>query len=459
MRPAFRLLLIGLVAMLSVTPLLPAQSDRAARGWFRCDTNTGGDTIYATPFFDWTGTFDVLQNAFEQHLLAKYGYTGRVACSMASPGGNTLANLQTDMQRQYSQFRAQGKKIVELSWTILSPGVTLAYQCFGLAKVRRAGVPDSSYLLHSEPVRIKVDNGDELGNAWTDELKRLHPGWYFQSPGCNLLPADPAKYPAFLNSMVEMWAGSKPKVVQLDWQYQTGAAAATAEADAQPAYYCELIGSTPKTVFITPVRAADPGWERMDYQYAWQQYVRANLDKDAYTGGCEAGTMKQETVARNGRRENYVNQGYTIRDVDWTYTPGAKPASAKTPAPATATPPPAPAAAPAAAASKPGFPTIDGLGRPYPPTTFYCQYLGLALDASGKYPLYQAEPFTIATGAGAVQNAWKTYIESTYHPSSPGNPMCVMLPTDPAQREGVLNSFNLLTQPATQKVVKVAWKP
>ena len=209
-------------ALLPATPILLAQSDRAARGWFRCDTNTGGDTIYATPFFDWTGTFADLQNAFEQHLLAKYGYKGRVSCSMAYQDGNTPAKLQADMQRQYTQFRAQGKQIVELSWTILSPGVTLAYQCFGLAKVRRAGVPDSSYLLHSEVVRHLVDNGGELARAWIDELKRLHPGWYFQSPGCNLLPADPAKYPAFLNSMVEMWAGSKPKVVQLDWQYRAG---------------------------------------------------------------------------------------------------------------------------------------------------------------------------------------------------------------------------------------------
>lgn len=456
MRPSFRPLLIPLVALLYVAPVLLAQSDRPARGWFRCDTNTGGDTIYATPFFDWTGTFDELQNAFQQHLMAKYAYSGRVSCSMASPGGNTLANLQADMQRQYTQFRAQGKKIVELSWTILSPGVTLAYQCFGVAQVRRAGMPDSTYLLHSEVVRIKVGNSGELATAWVDELKRLHPGWYFPSPGCSLLPADPAEHQAFLNSMVEMYASSKPNVSQLDWRYQPGAAAATAGADKQPAYYCELMGSTPKTVFITPVRTADPAWERMDYQYAWQQYVRANLDKDAYTGGCEAGTMKQETVARNGRREQYVNQGYTIRDVDWTYAPGARPTPAKAPAPAASQPPAAQAAAPAAPS---GYPTVDRFGRPLPALNFYCQYLGLALDASGKYPIYQAEPFTMATMQGAVQNAWKEYIESTYHPSSPGNPMCAVLPTDPAQRETAMKAYNVLTQPASQKVVKVAWKP
>ena len=102
---------------------------------------------------------------------------------------------------------------------------------------------------------------------------------------------------------------------------------------------------------------------------------------------------------------------------------------------------------------------MDRFGRPLPPLNFYCQYLGLALDASGKYPIYQAEPFTMATMQGAVQNAWNAYIEATFHPSSPGNPMCAVLPTDPAQREAAMKSFNLLTQPATQKVVKVAWKP
>ena len=455
MRRAFRPLLLVLVSLPHVTSTLPAQSDRPAKGWFRCDTNTGGNTIYATPFFDWTGTFDELQNAFQQHLLAKYGYKERVSCSMASPNGNTLAKLQADMQRQYTQFRAQGKKIVELPWTITGAGVTLAYQCFGVARVRRAGVPDSTYVLHSKVVRIKLGDAGELSTAWSDELKRLHPGWFFPSPGCNLLPADPAKHKAYLDSMVELYASTQPQVTQLDWQYQPGAAAATEAEDKKPAYYCERIGSKPKTVFITPVRPADPAWERTDYQNAWGTYVQSNLDKEAYTGGCEAGTMKQETVARNGRREQWVNQGYTVRDVDWSYAPGTRPAA---PAPAPAPAPP-PAALPAPPPSPAGLPTVDRFGRPLPTLTFYCRYLGLSHDASGKYPLYQNDLFTMATLQGAVQNAWKGYIEATYKPTSPGNPMCAVLPSDPVQREGALKSLNLLTQPATQKVVKVVWKP
>lgn len=106
-----------------------------------------------------------------------------------------------------------------------------------------------------------------------------------------------------------------------------------------------------------------------------------------------------------------------------------------------------------------GKPILDRFGRPIPAQTFYCQYLGLARDSSGKYPLYQDELFTVASTQGRLQNAWSLYIDSTYHPTSPGNPMCAIVPDDPVQREAAMKSVNLLTQPATQKVIKVVWKP
>ncbi|HJR33790.1 MAG TPA: hypothetical protein VJ817_02495, partial [Gemmatimonadales bacterium] len=433
-----RSLLLVVATTLPVSSTLLAQSDRPATGRWQCDTNFGGPTIYATKFFEWAGLAQELQNAFQQHLLASYGYKERVGCRMASPGGPTLAELDADMQRQQAQFRAQGKKIVAVPWTIASPGVTLPYTCFGVAQVRRAGMADSTYLLRSRIFRIQAGNQGELSLSWIDHLKSLHPGWYFQSPGCNLLPADPAGHQEYIDLHVGMYERFKPSVTQLDWQYRPGAAAETAEADKQPAYYCERIGRGGKTVFITPVRPADPSWERVDYQLTWQLYVRDNLDKDAQTGGCEAGTLKQETVARNGRREQYVNQGFTVRDVDWSYTPGARPVPAAVPAQAAPAPPPA--APPAAPPSSAGKPELDRFGRPLPPMAFYCQYLGLARDASGKYPIYQNELFTVASSPGKVQNAWKAYIESTYRPTSQGSPRCAALPNDPAQREAYVKS-------------------
>jgi len=459
MRSAARpLLLAALLAPVGFSSLV-AQYDRPARGNWYCDTRIDPQTIYATPFFDWTGVAAELQNAFQQHLLANYAYKGQPSCSMASPNGRPVSELQADMQRQYSQFRAQGKKVVETGFTMASPGITLAYGCFGVATVRRAGMPDSTYFLASKVFRLTPgDHGAELSNAWIDHLKSIHPGWYFPSPGCLLLPADPAAHQMIYDSQAQMYAGLKPMVTRLDWEFVPGAAAATEAEDKKPAYYCETLGSKPKTVFITPVRAADVKWERMDYQYAWQKYVLASLDKEAFTGGCEAGTMKQETVARNGRRAQYVDQGYTVRDVDWSYAPGAAPAAAPgapAPAPSPPPPPPAPTTPPAAGT----YPTKDALGRPFPSQTFFCQYLGLARDGSGKYPLYQNAMFTMATGQSPVQNAWKSYIEATYHPSSPGNPMCAIVPEDPVQREAMLKALNLLTQPATQVVVKTSWRP
>jgi hypothetical protein len=437
---------LSLLTALLATTALHAQSDRPMKGFWRCDTNVGPETIYATPFMDWTGMGQELGNAFQQHLLKKYGYKGNISCSMATPAANTLDKLQADMQRQYAQFRAQGKKVVEESWTITSPGVTLAYACFGLGQVKR----DSAFYLHSKVLRVPVGGMADLSTSWINHLKRIHPGWYFQSPGCNMLPADPAKHQSIIESQLGMYPNVKAKVEQLDWQYQPNAGAET-DDEKKPAYYCERIGSKPRTVFITPVRAADPAWTREEYDRAWALHVQSTLDKEASTGGCEAGTRMQENVAMATRKQMYENQGFTVTEVDWEYEPaGARPAA---PPPATP-PPPAPAGQ-----TPPEYPTKDRFGRPLPVQTFYCQYLGLALDGSGKYPLYQNELFSIATMQGAVQNAWKKYIETTYPQKAPGNPVCAIVPDDPAQREGVMQSWNMLKQPATQTVLKVTWKP
>jgi hypothetical protein len=93
---------------------------------------------------------------------------------MASPGGPTLAQLDADMQRQHVQFRAQGKQVVAIPWTIASPGVTLAYTCFGVAQVRRTGMADSTYVLRSRIFRIQAGNIAELSTTWIDHLKSLH---------------------------------------------------------------------------------------------------------------------------------------------------------------------------------------------------------------------------------------------------------------------------------------------
>ena len=217
---AFRPLLLVAAATLLAAPALPAQSDRPAKGRWHCDTNVGGRR--STPRRSSTGPDPPheLQNAFQQHLLAQYGYKERVSCRMGSPSGPTVAELDADMQRQHAQFRAQGKKVVAVPWTITSPGITLAYTCFGVAQVRRAGMADSTYILRSKVFRIPVGNQAELNLGWVDQLNSLHPDWYFQSPGCILLPADPAGTRRIIDRHVAMYERFKPNVTQLDWQYR-----------------------------------------------------------------------------------------------------------------------------------------------------------------------------------------------------------------------------------------------
>ena len=83
-RAARPLLLVALLSPVGFSSLA-AQFDRPARGNWYCDTRSDPQTIYATPFFDWTGLAAELQNAFQQHLLAKYAYKGQPSCSMGSP--------------------------------------------------------------------------------------------------------------------------------------------------------------------------------------------------------------------------------------------------------------------------------------------------------------------------------------------------------------------------------------
>ena len=67
--------------------------------------------------------------------------------------------------------------------------------------------------------RIQAGNQAELSTSWIDHLKSLHPGWYFQSPGRNMLPADPAEHQADSERHAAMHERFKPNVTQLDWQF------------------------------------------------------------------------------------------------------------------------------------------------------------------------------------------------------------------------------------------------
>jgi hypothetical protein len=116
MTRSYRSLLLGVATTLCLSSTLLAQSDRPANGRWQCDTNMGGPTIYATPYFEWTGLAGELQNAFQQHLLARYGYKERVNCRMGSPGGPTVAQLDA------ASFALRGSRWSKSPGPSLHPG-------------------------------------------------------------------------------------------------------------------------------------------------------------------------------------------------------------------------------------------------------------------------------------------------------------------------------------------------
>jgi hypothetical protein len=297
-------------------------------------------------------------------------------------------------------------------------------------------------------IRVPGETQGPLSKAWAAYLVAEHHTDPLYAGGCTLLPPDPSEHAAKIAEMPKAWNSPSPVITTLDWQYRPAAAAALEESDTKPAYYCERFSGQPKIMFVTAVIPTTADFPRWEAQVEWQKYVRARVDSNTQTGGCDAGTTRQETVMRSQRIEQYRNQGYTIKEVTWVYTPGATPA----PPPAPVTPAPAPAPSPPPAAPQGRFPkqTVTA--------AFYCQYLGLSPDKEGKYPLYQNEVFTATGTQRDFQQAWARYVDETFKPGPNGNATCAQLPSDAAQQAQVLKGMMAVPR-TTMKVMAVSWKP
>lgn len=89
--------------------------DSGLTGYWSCQSAADQDTIYFSS--TWDGTAHNDDKAFAQFLTTKYGYNGRATCSLLYKAGNTLATLQRSHDAKVSQWRSQGKKVVETGWT------------------------------------------------------------------------------------------------------------------------------------------------------------------------------------------------------------------------------------------------------------------------------------------------------------------------------------------------------
>lgn len=448
-----RLVALALVASLVNPPMLLAQGERSLPGIWSCMTESDAQhtTVYMTPLWETTAQSQEVSNGFAQLLLEKYRYKGRIFCSRANPGPGIREKLEGDQTRYVAQLKGAGKTVVLAAYRYDPASTSLAFACSGFSQ-HMAGATKVDSVFLSHVFRVAGDVAGPMSKAWNDYLVASHHADPAYAGGCALLPPDPAEHAARIAEFPKAWNSPSPVVMTLDWQYSPAAAAAIAEADAKPAYYCEMTGSKPRTWFVTAVIPAAPDFPRFEAQGAWQQWVRANLDADAYTGGCDQGSTQHETLLRNNRIEGYRNQGYTVKEVSWTYTGGPAPA------PSAATPAASPASsAPAVSGRLPGG-RLPGQSGPQPAQPFYCQYIGFTPDAQGKYPLYQNAVFTAAMTQGEAQQAWARYVDATYHPGNNGNATCALLPTDPAQQKTVLTGMMAVPQ-TTMKVVKVTWKP
>ena len=85
-------------------------------GYWACQTQSSESTIYWSAVFDAKGAVGEMNAAFSQMLKSKYGFTGSAFCGMAYKSGTTLDAMKAGEQRQITQQRQQGKKVIETGW-------------------------------------------------------------------------------------------------------------------------------------------------------------------------------------------------------------------------------------------------------------------------------------------------------------------------------------------------------
>jgi hypothetical protein len=158
--------------------------------------------------------------------------------------------------------------------------------------------------------------------------------------------------------------------------------------------------------------------------------------------------------------QQWKASGHTIVHVTWTYTPAPTPPAAAAPIPppppasaaapsatrpvaasAAAAPPPASAppasvsaaAAPPPAPPAPAAPSVP-VGKAYRCTFDFHEPTGTVRYSAGPIVSDAAQP--------ALTAAWKSYIDTTYHPSDPNRRGgCTILSVNPANRERAVSSF------------------
>lgn len=184
-----------------------------------CHTALEGAQIYVTPVWNGVAMPEEVYNAFEQELLTRYRYKGRVFCARAIPAASTMEKLRGDDERRDAQWRASGKRVVQTSWTFVPATVRLSYQCGGFARVQQ-GAQVSQTLYLSPILSVPGSQLFKLTPAWNAYLDSLHPGLFFNPAGCVLLPSDPATHQAFSDAQFGAWKPAAGVLRRVDWSFR-----------------------------------------------------------------------------------------------------------------------------------------------------------------------------------------------------------------------------------------------
>ncbi len=447
------LLVLVLAAGLAIGPELAAQADSPQPGHWSCQTVIVNNTIYLSGVFDETALMDEVETGFAQLLVTKYGFKDHVSCGRATMSGSTLTGLQAGQKDQVAQLRRRGDTVVETGWIFVPARASLPYVCSGAVAVRKAGQTLNYYYM-TAVLGMPGNIARDLGTAWHDYLKGLHPGFLFNPAGCNLLSADPALRQTTVDGLVDQFKAYKYEITPVDWTYRPGQAAA-APADQRPGYYCQLLSPDDKIWYVSEVLPVDGAWNLTTYNQAWTNFVSKSLKLDPthFRGGCESGPMKNEQEARAARKEQLNGTaGEQIFEVDWKYAPGQEAA------PAASAPPPASSAAsastaPTAHVAPPASPA------PKPQEISYLCLYTRPDNGQGPPIYYLTEVFSSATSFVTLNQAWQEHIVDAYHPDGQGRGQCNRLSPNPAAQQNMLNAITNAAKASKAQVIKVDWRP
>jgi hypothetical protein len=415
-------------------------------GHWMCQSVGSETTFYFSDVFDANALSGEVANAFSQALAAKYGVKTRISCSVAYMSGSTVAGLQAGRKTQAAQLRQSGKTVVETGWVFVPANVRLPYLCSGFVTVQKAGEP-TNYLYLTQVLQMPGSVLDKLEGQWRDYLKGLHPGFYYNPQGCNLLSPDPTAQEAMLGSMTDQFKAQNPQIVHVDWTWAPGQQAAADQGDA---FYCQALSADGKSWYVSSVQPVVGTWDWVAARKSWADYVfhTLKLQPSVYGRvGCDEGPAKNEEDARAARKEQIEGlAGSHIFEADWKYVPGQ--AHALSPS----IPP-----APGSNSQAQGTAAASNAPVQNQPATFYvCQFN--MKSSTGQLVYYSTDAFPSTTSFVDLNKAWSSYAAASFHLPNPTLAHCTRVAAPDAQQPSPFNVLKQALAASHIEVIEVNWK-